>query len=219
MSYQLPSDAPATFPTRERLEQGVWLGTIFHAISTLPAERFYDEYEWRGHLLGLRDYNETYGYIWFDQERVVGAFMCAESEYNPFGEDLMPPYDAEDFFAAAPPDVLTIARERVLPELVQWLGDEAEAVAAIANGTTEQLDDAYFAPVISAAFWSDGEVLTSGKSWTDVYRNGAHLLHNEFLDVEEALAEWENGIRLLPEQVALVNYMSSAYTARRCRCA
>jgi len=180
MPYELPSNAPATFPTQDRLEQETLLSIIVHAISTLPAEEVHDEYHWRGAALEILDYNETSGCLWWNQERVIGAFLCCEREYSPFGENPILPYDAEEFFATAPADVRVIAREKLLPESVNWVGDPVEINTAFINGTTDQLDDTYFVPVITAAFWSDGEVLTSGKSWADVYRNGAHLLRREF---------------------------------------
>jgi len=207
MPYELPSDAPVTFPTQDRLEYGLLLSIIAHAISTLPSERVHDEYHWRGSVLEILDYNETSGCICWNHDLVVGAFFCCESEHSPFGEDPVPPYDAEEFFAAAPPDVRVIAREKLLLEFVSWVGDPVEIDTAFINGTTDQLDDTYFVPVITAAFWSVGDVLTSGKPWTDVYRNGAYLLRHEFLEAEQALAEWENGMQLLPDQVALARQL------------
>lgn len=165
-------------------------------------------------MLEILDYNETSGCSWWNQERVIEAFLCCESEYSSFGENPILPYDAEEFFATAPADVRVIAREKLLPEFVNWVGDPVEIDTAFINGTTDQLDDTYFVSVITAAFWNEGEVLTSGKSWADVYRNGTDLLRREFLDVEQALAERENAMQLLPERVVLARQLYH----RRLRC-
>lgn len=196
--------ASSAFPTREQLQRGVLLGTIIHALSTLPADTFYDDYKWDGHVLRLNDYNETRGCIAFTPTRVVGAFFFAESDRSPFGGDTIPPYNAEAYFAVAPPEVLAIARRDVLPLLEDWLGEPAIAMAAYLHDTTNQLDPAYYAPVITAAFWSEGDALTAGEPWPDVYHHGAHILRLELSGPERALAELENEMQLRPEQVAFV---------------
>ncbi len=98
--------ASPAFPTVAQLRQGVLLGTIVHAIATLPADYFHDEYTWHGHALR-----------------------------------------------------------------------------------------------------SEGETLTAGEPWPEVYHHGAHILRLELSDPELALAEWENGMQLRPEQVVLARQL------------
>lgn len=195
--------ASLAFPSVEQLRRGVILGTIIRAIYTLPKSIFRDEYTWRGQVLMLTDYNETRGCLAFDLEGVVGAFFDCESERSPFGEDIVLSYDAQEFFAAAPPKVLDIARREILPHLISWLGDPRVVDEAILHGTTDQLDNDRFVPVITAAFWSEGDALTAVEPWSGVYYHGAHILHRELLDWEVGLSGWAEDMELIPDQVAL----------------
>lgn len=195
------------FPTCAQLRHGVLLGTIVHAIHLFPAEWREDSYLWRGHVLYQRDYSELRGCVSFGPQRIVGAFFNAESERSPFGADTIPPYDAKDYFAAAPPAVMDVASTEILPFFLEWLGDPAVADAAFASGTEGELDPAYDAPIITAAFWNDGNRLTSSEPWSGVYEHGASLLRRELMDVEQALETWAEDMALLPDQVTLAYHL------------
>ena len=93
----LPRSCNHRPPSREQLWRGVILGTLIRVVTAEPGEALSDTYDWRGSLWKLHDYNETRGCVYFTPERVVGAFFCCESEHSPFGEETIPPYDAEVF--------------------------------------------------------------------------------------------------------------------------
>jgi hypothetical protein len=161
------------------------------------------------------DYSELRGCIAFTPDQIVGAFFNAESERSPFGEDVLPPYDAEEFFVAAAPEVLVIARRDVLPHLVDWLGDPQVAHDAYMNGTTEQLDDGLLAPVVTAAFWSEGDTLAAGEPWPEVYRHGACILRQELSAPERVLANLMRDGDLGADQADLIKRLYE----RRLACA
>src|SRR4051794_32241836 len=196
--------ASSEFPTVRQLRRGIIFGTLLRVVMTPPGEAPSDTYHWEGQSLRLVDYSELRGCIAFTPDQIVGAFFNAESERSPFGEDVIPPYDAEEFFAAAAAEVLAIARRDVLPHLVDWLGDPPVAHAAYMNGTTDQLDDSLFAPVITAAFWSEGNRLTAGEPWSDVYLHGAAILRQELSDPEVILAEILRDGEMSDEQANLI---------------
>lgn len=99
--------------------------------------------------------------------------------------------------------MLAIARQAVLPYLLTWVGDPDLADRADEQGTANDLDAAKFAPVITAAFWSEGGVLAAGEPWSAVYRHGAHILWREFSDPDPVLDYFEQQEEVPRERLAL----------------
>ncbi len=203
--YQLPEREP--FPTVERLRRGVLLRTLLEVVSAMPGHAPSDAFEWDGSILRLNDYGGTHGCVSFTPDRVVAGFFDINSERSPFDQDTFPPYNAEHYFTTAPQDVLAIARRAVLPQLERWIGDPAVMEQAIEHAFDPladiDLDMTKFTPVISAAFWSEGEVLTADEQWPTVYFHGANILWQEFSEPDAVLAYWEQEFGVPRERLAL----------------
>lgn len=53
--------------------------------------------------------------------------------------------------------------------------------------------------MIATAFWSAGEYLTAAFPWSDVFRNGAHIVRVELLPDSAALKDWQERYQASPE--------------------
>ena len=90
----------------------------------------------------------------------------------------------------------------VLPRLEKWSGDSALIDQAFEDKTIE-LDMTKFVPVITAAFWSEGETLIAGEPWPVVYSHGAHILWREFSDPDLVLDYFADQEEVPRERLAL----------------
>ena len=205
------------FPTVEELRLGILLETLVQAIYLLPQDYSYDSWVWHRHVLEISDTGDTVGCISFADGLIFGAFYRFDSERSPFARADPASYRAEPYFATAPAAVRAVALRDVLPStnFATWLGDDARLRDAIEHETVDQLLAAspeLLGPVITAAFWSAGDTLTAAEPWPEVYRHGANLLRLALAPLDPALAEWENGMQLAPQQVALARHL---YERRR----
>lgn len=155
----------------------------------------------------MTDYNETHGCIAFRGTQIVGVFFDAESERSPFGDEPASGYDAMSYFRTAPPEVQEIAREDVLPRMLDWVGGTRALREAIQQGVDDQLPASGFAAVITAAFWSEGSLMTADEPWSSVYFHGAHLLRLELSESESALEQWAADLELSPLQTSLIRQL------------
>lgn len=198
-----PSQPDAqSFPTVERLRRGVLLRTLINIVCTTPGHAPSDAFKWDGPILLLYDYSNTQGCVAFTPAYVVAAFFYTKSERSPFGEDTFPPYDAEQYFVGAPQSALAVARQAVLPRLESWSGDPALIDQAFEDATIE-LDMTKFVPVITAAFWSEGETLMAVEPWSAVYFHGAHILWQALSDPDPVLDYFADQELVPRERLAL----------------
>jgi hypothetical protein len=201
---------PPEFPTIAQLRHGIILGSLLRVVSTPPGESPSDTYTWNGEVLEFMNYGGMRGCIAFTQDHIVGAFFWNESDRNFIGDPPPPGYDAMDYFAMAPPEVQAIARQHFLTHIFfeSYMGEYANFSAAFDQGT-EAVGQFYeeheqeFAPVITAAFWSEGERLTAGEPWPAIYYHGAHLLRDEFSEAEAVLSKMVKEQEFPPEHAEL----------------
>jgi hypothetical protein len=184
------AESATAFPNSARLWRGVVVGTIAHAIWVAPGRSLTVLQQWDGPNYTLNDVSGARGTITFAGERVVAAFRdehCLHRAAPPRRSEGQ--YAAEYYFAGAPADVLTLARNEALQYLFDdWQGEPQ--------------------PVITAAFWSEGSMLTAMEPWTAVVEHGAHLLETQLLPIEEAILAWEVGYELSSEQVGLLRSLA-----------
>src|SRR5262245_56861273 len=157
-----------SFPRSAAVWPGSILATVVNSIMTAT----YPEYEelegWTGKTYWIQGWDGRYGAISFDGPFLVGTFFSAKSNRSPY-HDLH--YDLTRFFQGFPESHRRLAEQGAL---LCWRDE----------------DDTR--PLITTAFWDDGEYLTAADSWDVVLANGADLVCIHFIEkIEEALAEWQ----------------------------
>jgi hypothetical protein len=137
---------------------------------------------WDGKNYVLNNADGTYGAITFVGTDVVGVFFDSESSRNPYVSNGR--YEIDAFFQGMPSQLRSIAETQTLRYNRQAYRGET-------------------VPMITAAFWSQGEYLTAAFPWPDVFRNGAHIVRVELLeDAESALQEWQDSYQCSPDELA-----------------
>jgi hypothetical protein len=91
----------------------------------------------------------------------------------------------EAFFARMPAEHRVIAEQITL----QYLLQEREGTIL---------------PLVTAAFWNQGEELMAAVPWQEMIDNGGHILRIQLLDTEPALAEWAEDYQMTVDQLAFV---------------
>lgn len=171
------------YPKTAVLWRGVILRAILHAIMISKELELAALLSWDGKNYVINNLDGTYGAITFDGGNVVGVFFDAQSRHNPFGSDEK--YDMEQFLAGMPKVLRSLAEEQTLRYNRQTYQGKA-------------------VPLITAAFWSEGEYLTAAFPWQEVLSDGAHIISNELLDdTEAALREWQDAYQCSSEELAL----------------
>jgi hypothetical protein len=59
-------------------------------------------------------------------------------------------------------------------------------------------------PIITTAFWSEGERLTAAEPWNQVMEHGAHLIKFQLSSIETVIIGWQVNYELTPAQVDLM---------------
>jgi hypothetical protein len=164
----------------------VWHGAILHSIvnaTMLVDDPVYSAFlYWDDANYVLNGADGTYGTVAFEGRAgpLVAVFFDAHSKLNPITCGF--PYDVDSFFKGMQAPQRKIAYDRALRYNRQcWQG---QAVS-----------------LVTAAFWDDGEFLTSAFSWQDVLDNGAHIMSTELMDPEMAITVWENDYLMSGTQV------------------
>jgi hypothetical protein len=192
--------AQQPFPSRQRLWRGVVLSTIANALWAAADSRN-TAYQWWDRSNYIYD-TQSGGRvcIHFGPTRLVGALYEHESRRSPFGEGFVPftgeRYDPMAFFAGAPAEVIATAREQPL----QYLLDDIDGVVQ---------------PWVTAAFWSEGDMLTAAEPWPNVLKHGGDMLHEHLLEPHEAYLEFQDGYEFTDEQIALVQSVFERRMAAR----
>jgi hypothetical protein len=183
------SDEREEFPSRAELWQGVVLGTIAHAIWMAPDSTYSYGQGWDGPNYLLKDGRGDCAALTFTPERVVGAFFDLHSVRSPFRDVPKLPfgqvYRIEDYFVGAPIEAQALARQ----EALTYVFDDYEGEAQ---------------PVITAACWSEGDLLAAREPWQEVRPVCAHLLNIQTMPPEQAVAAWTEEYEFDDDQVALL---------------
>jgi hypothetical protein len=171
------------FPQRLQLWYGVILGTIAHAIWLASSPEFSHEQSWDGLNYSIQDSMGSRGTVSFAGDQVVGVFFDKDSPRNPLR--LGKPYDVRPFLRGMPPSLLALAEGEALQYVLQEY-------------------DGTIMPIITAAFWSEGEYLAAAEPWVQVFDHGAHLIHTQIQDYETAISEWQAEYEMPSAQVDLM---------------
>ena len=114
---------------------------------------------------------------------MVAAFSDVHSLHSPFRSGEI--RDPEALFAGAPAEVVTLARETTLHYLLDKI-------------------DGKVTPVVTAAFWSQGNDLIAAEDWDSVIEHGAHLLKAELLEPYDAFQFLREDYEMPEPQIELV---------------
>jgi hypothetical protein len=172
------------YPRHAHVWQGVLLGLIAHALR-LPSGR-HPSYErwWEGRTYLRNDESGTRGAITFAGGRLVAGFCDLHSPRSPWQPGV--PYNPSPLLTTIPMDLLRIAQR----EAFQYVCYDYEGKVQ---------------PIITAAFWSDGDRLVGAEPWEMIDWHGAHGVRIETLPPALALAEWQNEYQLTTAQMDLVD--------------
>jgi hypothetical protein len=64
-------------------------------------------------------------------------------------------------------------------------------------------------PIITTAFWSEGDRLVSPEPWSDFFSNGGHLVRTQLNGTEPAIDVWRAEYSLSVRQIALLQALFS----------
>jgi hypothetical protein len=166
------------------LWRGAILGTIANATMTIVTPEYASFQSWDSSNYLIDGWDGRYGAITFEGPSLVGVFFDPKSDRNPHHHSET--YDIESLFRGAPSYHRSLARRGALRYWNQVIAGE-------------------YAPCITAAFWNEGDFLTSADPWSVVYNNGGDLIRIQLIeDLNMALAEWKEAYQMTVEQVQFV---------------
>jgi hypothetical protein len=168
--------------SKEKLWRGAILGTIAHAIFVTHYPELASSHSWDGINYNVQNYAGAFGTVTFSDQGTVAVFFDAHSTKSPVrvGKG----YEPHSFFTGIPAALFAVAQAETLQYALQ-------------------VYDGVERPVITAAFWSEGEDLVAAAPWSEVIENGAHLVRIQLLEIDAAIEEWQSEYELLPAQVEL----------------
>ena len=170
------------FPERKQIWPGAVLGSIVHAIIVSRYPNISNEQSWDGANYNVQDSMGSRGTIAFSGDNLVGVFFDERSPRNPFHSKK--PYELNWFLKDIPASLHNLAYDEALQYVLQEYRGK-------------------IVPVITSAFWDDGENLTAVEPWEEVFANGAHLMRIQLLDTGIALKEWKSLYEMSSSEVAL----------------
>lgn len=172
-----------TFPTRYQLWSGAILNTIAHAVWIFADPLLSYEKSWDGSNYCVQNSMGARGTVTFSDENVIGVFFDENSPRNPLRSGAE--YNLLTFFRGANPELVALAQN----EALQYILSEY-------NGT--------LTPIITSAFWNEGEFLTAAEPWSEVIFHGAHLIRADTLDTTSAIAELQSAYDFSSSQINFV---------------
>lgn len=177
---------------RSRLLRGAIVATIAYGVFLVSDGSLSHELSWDGSQYNRQDSQGTRGTVSFVGDRIVAAFFDEKSPSSPYR--MSTNYDYHSFLQGMPPDLQGIAERTTLQYLLEDYGNRS-------------------LPIITAAFWGDGGNLVAAHPWQDVYANGAHILKNEILSLDDAIEAWSEDFELSPPRADLFHALAyrSAY--------
>ena len=164
----------------------VWRGAILHSIvnATMIAQNpGYARYlYWDNYNYVMNSMDGLYGTVAFENPEgsLVAVFFDAHSMYNPISHHYV--YELDKFFCGMPAGVRTVLKDRALRYNRQFFQGEVT-------------------PLVTAAYWDDGEFLTAAYPWDAVMANGACIMSIELMDCELALDELRDAYQMSQGQV------------------
>lgn len=173
----------SAFPTTHQLWSGVLLSTIAHAAWILADPLLSYEKSWDGSHYNVQNSMGARGTVTFAGKNVIGVFFDEHSPRNPLHSETT--YHPLSFFKGARSDIWTLAQN----ETMQYILSDYRGTAT---------------PLLTSAFWNDGEYITAVEPWTHVLRHGAHLIHTETLRPQEAIIQLSDAYEFSPTHVAFV---------------
>jgi hypothetical protein len=181
--------------SRTQIYEGAVLSTIAHAIWVLAHPLLAGEEGWDGPNYYLTDGSGDYGAITFSEQITVAAFYDVHSTRSPHRDDGDGSYHPRRYFSAASPEVWQLAQAEAL-EYLQFEFAESGL------------------PLVTAAFWSEGERIVSGEGWSEVVAHGGHLIERHLLPIEEAILAWQANYGFADEQVRVIRDVYQRKLAR-----
>ncbi|QHE51583.1 hypothetical protein [Pontibacillus sp. HMF3514] len=164
---------------KDKLWQGCILASIAHAINVAHYPDTANEHSWDGFNYNVQDSAGSRGTITFHPNYVVCAFRNNESErIKEFKDALV-------YFTDAPKEVKTLA----LNETLQYLLDDIEGSII---------------PVITTAFWGDGDDLYSSDKEEELKENGGFLLETQTRDIKISIDKWKKEFEMSVSQINLI---------------
>lgn len=164
---------------RVELWKGCMLASIAHAINIAHFPEFAHEQSWDGFNYNVQDSSGTRGTITFHSNYLVAAFR---NDNNKRVSDYK---NALEYFKDAPEEVKELAKDETLQYLLE-----------VINGETR--------PMITAAFWGTGEEIYSQEEIDEMIENGGFLLERQTMDIETAIAEWQEVTEMTNVQINLL---------------
>lgn len=178
------------FPTRYQLWSGVILNTIAHAIWIIADPLLSYEKSWDESNYCVQNSMGARGTVTFSGEKVIGVFFDEDSPRNPLRSGAE--YNLQTFFRGASPELLALAQN----EALQYILSEYNGVLM---------------PIVTSAFWSEGEFLTAVEPWSEVIFHGAHLIRTETLNTNAAIAELQSAYDFSSLQI---NFVQSLFNRK-----
>jgi hypothetical protein len=171
------------FTKVEQIRNGAFLSTIAHAIWIAQNNALLNEVSWDGPNYSRQDTMGTRGTITFADSGIVGVLRDDHSPRCPWGEGR--DYKLNAFFEGIPPDLKALAESKAL----QYVLDEFNGIVS---------------PIITTAFWSEGDEITAAEPWVLVLEHGAHIIETELLEFPSAIRELASDYEFSTTQVELL---------------
>lgn len=162
--------------TKQKLWEGAIVGGITNALMSARSDLFGNFRQWSGneythdgfdYVLDGMDGREgviVFEHGWHDPEGcLVGLFFDANSKLSPYSTE---EYDINKFLEGIP----EFQREIATYAIKDYLSEE---------------DDGQIFPIVTAAFWNDGEALIGNASWQEIFTNGGSLIETELMGYSE----------------------------------
>jgi len=174
------------FPKRDDIWRAAIVSTIAHATWVAQHPLLAYEQSWTDHVYSIQDSQGTRGSIAFMDKYTLGAFFDSESPFNPFSENnlLGDDYDSDRFFYGMPSQLDPLKDEVLLFLLDEYKGETI--------------------PIITTSFWSISEMIDAATSWSDVVRNGMHVLVDRIGNLESVLEKLRSNYEFQDDQVDLI---------------
>jgi len=176
------------------LWNGSMLAFLAHTIFTCRAPELAYEQSWDSENYSIQDSQGTKGTIVFSNNRYVAVFLDIHSSQAPWHSDVS--YDIQRFFYGLPEALNPFAEEALQYVLEDYQGNTI--------------------PVITAAFWSDGENEDIGAAapWDEIIKHGAFLIETQMMVQEDAITILKANYELSSDEM---EFMNALYERLICR--
>jgi hypothetical protein len=164
---------------REHLLKGCILAAIAHAIMVAHYPDFSNEHSWDGINYSVQNSEGARGTITFHPQYCIGAFRDDNSDRSNKIKK------ATDYLKGAPKEIIEVAEI----EALQYLLDSVKGKTI---------------PLITSAFWSEGNNLYSSDTQDDMYEHGGFLLERQVMDINDSMEAWKEYYEMSEQQGELL---------------